>query len=155
MIDTTDKATSRLLLERRRRVLLRGDPRDEHLGPVGDTAGGLPRSGNADIERAAKDSRPGGPSRVEDFRRALLGEDNRTRQCRSEDSGRSGGVGGERSFHPQDDNRQLPIAQERNWGAKWRRSARIRMCPCYPGFSLLDDRAGPALSPNTANGGAP
>jgi hypothetical protein len=41
VIDTTDKATSRLVLERVRRVLLCGDPRDEHLGPVGDTAGDL------------------------------------------------------------------------------------------------------------------
>jgi hypothetical protein len=54
VIDTTDKASFRLVLERIRRVLLRGDPRDEHLGPVGDTAGGLSGAG---IERLLKNSR--------------------------------------------------------------------------------------------------
>jgi hypothetical protein len=54
VIDTTDKASSRLVLERIRRVLLRGDPRDEHLGPVADTAGGLSGAG---IERLLKNSR--------------------------------------------------------------------------------------------------
>lgn len=55
MIDTTDNATSRLVLECVRRVLLCGDPRDdEHLGPVGDPAGGLSGVG---IERLLKNSR--------------------------------------------------------------------------------------------------
>jgi hypothetical protein len=54
VIDTTDKAH---LLERIRRVLLRGDPRDEHLGPGGDAAGGVSGAG---IERLLKDSRPKG-----------------------------------------------------------------------------------------------
>lgn len=54
MIDTTNKASSRLVLERIRRVLLRGDPRDEHLSPVGDTAGGLSGVG---VERLLKNSR--------------------------------------------------------------------------------------------------
>jgi hypothetical protein len=51
VIGKTDKARSRHLLERIRRVLLRGDPRDEHLGPGGDTAGGVSGAG---IERLLK-----------------------------------------------------------------------------------------------------
>jgi hypothetical protein len=98
MTDATDKPAPADGFERILRMLMRGRSRDEDLSPVGDAADRLPR---ADIERVAKDSRrsarhtPGGPSGVEDFRCALLGEDDRTRQCRTEGSGRSGGIGGE------------------------------------------------------------